>query len=73
MKYQIQPYHRPIITDRILLFDAHFSTITSLEELCAEFYEGRELSITRRKMQSHGWTLSVVELLDGVWDEVWDT
>lgn len=68
------------ICDRALdLVDAHFRAITSLQEIIMEVYdEGLDCSIIR-KMNSYGWTLRTVELVeeeewdnDRTWDEIED-
>ncbi|KAJ5643510.1 uncharacterized protein N7484_006017 [Penicillium longicatenatum] len=65
MECMIDSFDSPVKFCRALaLVASQFRTITSLQEIIVEVRENRLSSDIRRKMQSHGWTLKVVELVE---------
>lgn len=70
MEYRLGSYDNPRLCDKALaLVDAGFRAIPSLQEIVIEIYEEGLDSIIRRKMESQGWKLIVVERAE---DEEWD-
>lgn len=70
MECQLDSFDSPVICCKALaLVAAKFRAITSLQGIVVEVYEEGPSSDIRRKMQSHGWTLKVVEPVE---EEEWD-
>ncbi|KAJ5110558.1 hypothetical protein N7532_001093 [Penicillium argentinense] len=80
MENRLDSLDSPMICAKALaLVAARFKTITSLQEIIVEVYEEGPSSDIRRKMESHGWILNVVEPVeeeewneDRSWDDVED-
>lgn len=80
MENRLDSLDSPTICAKALaLVAARFKTISSLQEIIVEVYEERPSSDIRRKMESHGWILNVVEPVeeeewnnDRTWDDVED-
>jgi hypothetical protein len=53
-----------IITEALKLVDARFRAISSLQEIHVEVYEDGPSDYIRRKMESHGWTVSAIEYVE---------
>jgi hypothetical protein len=53
-----------IITEALKLVDARFRAISSLQEINVEVYEDGLSDYIRRKMESHGWTVSAIEYVE---------
>lgn len=75
-EHQLDSFDSPKICAKALaLVDARFRAISSLEEIIVEVYEEGPSREIRRKMESHGWTISVVEPVEEAeWncDRSWD-
>ncbi|KAF4213898.1 hypothetical protein CNMCM5878_009888 [Aspergillus fumigatiaffinis] len=70
MEYQLDSFDSPKICAKALaLVDAHFREISSLQEVVIEVYGEGPSSDIRRKMESQGWKLNVVEPAE---EEEWD-
>ncbi|KAJ6105287.1 hypothetical protein N7523_010097 [Penicillium sp. IBT 18751x] len=70
MEYRLYSFDSPRLCDKALaLVGARFRAIPSLQEVVIEIYEEGPGSIIRRKMESQGWKLIVVEPAE---DEEWD-
>jgi len=50
-----------VVTEALKLVNTHFRGLSSLEEIIVEVYEDGPSDHIRRKMESHGWTISVAE------------
>ena len=50
-----------IVTEALKLVDTRFRAISSLQEIIVEVYEDGPSDHMRRKMESHGWTISTTE------------
>lgn len=71
MEIQLDSVGSPTICGRTLsLIADHFRVIILLQEIVMEVYDNDLNSYIRKKMQSHGWTLKVVE---SVQEEDWDS
>lgn len=53
-----------IVTEALKLVDTHFRAISSLQEIIVEVYEDGPSDHIRRKMESHGWTISTTEYVE---------
>jgi hypothetical protein len=70
IEYQLDSFDSPKICAKALaLVDAHFREILSLREVVIEVYGEGPSSDIRRKMESQGWKLNVVEPAE---EEEWD-
>ena len=49
-----------IITEALKLEDTRFRAISSVQEIIVELYEDGSSCYIRRKMESHGWTVSAI-------------
>lgn len=54
-----------ICANALVLVDARFREISSLQDIVVEVYEKVSSSDMRKKMKSHGWKLNVAEEEDG--------
>jgi hypothetical protein len=50
-----------VVTEALKLVNTHFRAISSLQEIIVEVYEDGPSDHIRRKMESHGWTISTTE------------
>ncbi|KAJ5682062.1 uncharacterized protein N7477_002002 [Penicillium maclennaniae] len=70
MENWLDSFDSPSICARALaLIDARFRAISSLQEIVIEVYEEGPSTYIRKKMESHGWILKVVESVEV---EEWD-
>jgi hypothetical protein len=53
-----------IVTEALLLVNTRFRAISSLQEIVVEVYEDGPSDYIRRKMESHGWTVSATEYVE---------
>jgi hypothetical protein len=53
-----------IVLEALKLVDTRFRAISSLQEIIVEVYEDGPSDHIRRKMQSHGWTISTTENME---------
>ena len=53
-----------LVTEALKLVDIHFRVISSLQEIIVEVYEDGPSDHIRRKMESHGWTISIAEYVE---------
>lgn len=53
-----------IVTEALKLVDTHFRAISSLQEIIVEVYEDGPSDHIRRRMKSHGWTISTTEYVE---------
>ena len=53
-----------IVTEALKLVDTLFRASSSLQEIIVEVYEDGPSDYIRRKMESHGWTISAVEYVE---------
>lgn len=56
--------HPKIVTEALKLVDTRFRAISSLQELIVELYEDGPSYHIKRKMESHGWTISTTEYVE---------
>lgn len=50
-----------VVTEALKLVNTRFRAISSLQEIIVEVYEDGPSDCLRRKMESHGWTISTTE------------
>lgn len=53
-----------IVTEALKLVDTRFRAISSLQEIIVEVYEDGPSDHIRRRMKSHGWTISTTEYVE---------
>ena len=53
-----------VMTEALKLVDTHFRAISSLQEIIIEVYEEGPSDHIRRKIESHGWTISIKEYVE---------
>jgi hypothetical protein len=53
-----------VVTEALKLVNTHFRAISSLQEIIIKVYEDSPSDHTRRKMESHGWTISTTEYVE---------
>ena len=53
-----------VVTEAFKLINTHFRAISSLQEIIIEVYADGPSDHIRRKMESHGWTISVTEYVE---------
>lgn len=53
-----------IVNEALELVNTHFRTISSLQEIFVEVYFGCPSDHIRRKFESHGWTIRIIEDYD---------
>jgi hypothetical protein len=53
-----------IVTEALMLVNTRFRAISSLQEIIVEVYEDGSSDYIRRKMESHGWTVSATEYVE---------
>jgi hypothetical protein len=69
-----------IMTEALKLVDARFRAISFLQEIHVEVYKDGPSDYIRRKMESHGWTVSITEYVEewgsgrsfGDFEDDWD-
>ena len=65
-----------IATEALKLVDTRFRAISSLQEIIVEVYEDGSCDHIRRRMESHGWTISTTEYVEKEeenWNGSWGT
>lgn len=53
-----------VVTEALKLVNTHFRAISFLQEIIVEVYKDGPSNYIRRKMESHGWTISVTEYME---------
>lgn len=53
-----------VVIEALKLVNTHFRAISSLQEVIVEVYEDGPSDHIRRKMESHGWTISIAEYVE---------
>ena len=53
-----------VVTEALKLVNTHFRAISSLQEIIVEVYDDGPSDHIRRKMESHGWTISTTECVE---------
>ena len=53
-----------VVAEALKLADTHFRAISSLQEIIVNVYEDGPSDYIRRKMESHGWTISIAECVE---------
>ena len=57
-----------ITGEALSLVNTHFRTIPSLQEIIVEVYADGPCDHARRLMESHGWTVRIVEYVESDWE-----
>lgn len=57
-----------VVIEALKLVNTHFRAILSLQEIIVEVYEDGPSDHIRRKMESHGWTISIAEYVEEDFD-----
>ncbi len=53
-----------VVTEALNLVNTHFRGLSSLQEIIVEVYKDGPSDYIRRKMESHGWTISISEYVE---------
>jgi len=53
-----------VVTEALKLVNTHFRAISSLQEIIVEVYKDGPSDHIRRKIESHGWTISITEYVE---------
>ena len=53
-----------VVTEALKLANTHFRAISSLQEIIVNVYEDCPSDYIRRRMESHGWTISIAEYVE---------
>lgn len=65
MKLKLDALDNPkIVTEALKLVDTRFRAISSLQEIIVRVYKDGPSGYIRRKMESHGWTISETEYVE---------
>ena len=53
-----------VVTEALRLVNTHFRAISFLQEIIVKVYEDGPSDVIRRKMENHGWIISVAEYME---------